>query len=524
MSLLTLQFISNVPQEFLLQYLCLLTFLCGCVELLMGLLRLGFLVEVISTPVISGFTSASAVIIIISQIKHILGISFKSDSIKDEIVKLFQNCHKLKYADTALGVSCIVFLLVLRKFKDISFGNKATKKSFWFISVGRNAIIVVLCCLLSFSIESYGVKVPFKLTSDVEPGLPKFEPPPFGMVQGNSTVTFIEMVQHLRYGFAVIPIIAVLINVSIAKSFATGGTIDATQEMLTLSLCNILASFFHAMPICGAFTRSAVSNTSGVRTPFSNFYSALITIFALTFLTPSFRFIPKTTLAAVLIAAVIFLVDTQIITPLWKCCKRDLVILVSTFLICLYYGVEIGLLIGVLANLIHLIYLWARPTITSDKCKNEYGEYLVVTPDLGLFYPGVDNLYQFLVKTASRNRQKLPVAVNCCYFKGVDYTAIRGLSMIADDFVARNQKLVFYNVREDFQRAYKHSGYNNLTLCSVGENLHEYLFNEVMDFRRSITYPVIDTELQNIKLPANNTNSINAIHEAEKLIKTAESV
>lgn len=127
--------------------------------------------------------------------------------------------------------------------------------------------------------------------------------------------------------------------------------------MLTLSLCNILASFFHSMPICGAFTRSAVSNASGVRTPFSNFYSgryllynlqfeisiyevsryfymiaknlhvfisfsALITIFALTFLTPSFRFIPKTTLAAVLIAAVIFLVDIQIITPLWKCCSK----------------------------------------------------------------------------------------------------------------------------------------------------------------------------------------------------------
>lgn len=74
----------------------------------------GFLVEVISTPVISGFTSASAVIIIVSQIKHILGINYKSDSVKDDIVKLVENCHKLKYADTALGIACIVFLLILR--------------------------------------------------------------------------------------------------------------------------------------------------------------------------------------------------------------------------------------------------------------------------------------------------------------------------------------------------------------------------------------------------------------------------
>lgn len=74
----------------------------------------GFLVEVISTPVISGFTSASAVIIIVSQIKHILGIDYKSDSFNDDIVKLFENCHKLKYGDTALGVACIILLLSLR--------------------------------------------------------------------------------------------------------------------------------------------------------------------------------------------------------------------------------------------------------------------------------------------------------------------------------------------------------------------------------------------------------------------------
>ncbi len=129
--------------------------------------------------------------------------------------------------------------------------------------------------------------------------------------------------------------------------------------MLTLSMCNMFASCFSSMPICGAFTRSAVSNASGVRTPFSNFYSgkyttfsttlnqtvqkpgfllvfffylrqfffptftALITIFALTFLTPWFHYIPKATLAAVLIAAVVFLVDIQICKPLWKCCSKS---------------------------------------------------------------------------------------------------------------------------------------------------------------------------------------------------------
>lgn len=88
--------------------------------------------------------------------------------------------------------------------------------------------------------------------------------------------------------------------------------------MLALAMCNIVGSFIMAMPTCGAFTRSALSQASGVKTTMSNFYSSVLVLLAILFLTPHFHLIPRAVLSSVLISAVIFLVDYQIVKPLWK--------------------------------------------------------------------------------------------------------------------------------------------------------------------------------------------------------------
>lgn len=106
---------------------------------------------------------------------------------------------------------------------------------------------------------------------------------------------------------------------------ANGGTIDATQEMLALAICNITGSLVRSMPICGAFTRSAVSQASGVQTTLSNIYATVLMLLAIMFLTPHFHLIPRAVLSAVLICAVVYLVDYQIVKPLWKT-NRELII------------------------------------------------------------------------------------------------------------------------------------------------------------------------------------------------------
>lgn len=166
---------------------------------------------------------------------------------------------------------------------------------------------------------------------------------------------------------------------------ASGQIIDASQELLTLSLCNVFGSFFSSMPITGSFSRSAVNHASGVQTPLGGVYTGtyprhtknsqiiktfllgIMVILALSFLTPYFAFIPKASLAAVIICAVIFMIELEVVKPMWKSSKKDLVPTFATFLLCLAIGVEYGILVGVAINILFLLYPSARPTLYIEK-------------------------------------------------------------------------------------------------------------------------------------------------------------
>lgn len=99
---------------------------------------------------------------------------------------------------------------------------------------------------------------------------------------------------------------------------ADGKTIDATQEMLALGVCNIASSFVSSMPVTGALSRGAVNNASGVRTTFGGIYTGIVVIVSLHLFTPYFSYIPKASLASVIIAAVVFMVELQVVKPMWR--------------------------------------------------------------------------------------------------------------------------------------------------------------------------------------------------------------
>lgn len=192
------------------------------------------------------------------------------------------------------------------------------KKSLWFLSISRNALIVFFCALIAFLYETKVGKTPFRLSSHVPSGLPTFKPPPFSTTVNNQTISVFQMMHDLGSGIVVVPIVAILANVAIAKSFAAGKVVDATQEMIALGLCNIFGSFVQSMPTTGAFTRSAVAHTSGVSTPLQGIYSGSIILLALSFLTPFFYYIPRSTLSAILMCAVMTLIDYEIVPKLWR--------------------------------------------------------------------------------------------------------------------------------------------------------------------------------------------------------------
>lgn len=166
-------------------------------------------------------------------------------------------------------------------------------KVIWLISTARNALVVIVCSAIAYMFNSADSGSPFVLTGPVRSGLPPFGLPPFSTQVKNETLGFIEMCSELGASIALVPVIGVLGNVAIAKAFANGGKVDATQELITLGICNVLGSCASAMPVTGSFSRSAVNHASGVKTPMGGLYTGLLILLALSLLTPHFYFIPK---------------------------------------------------------------------------------------------------------------------------------------------------------------------------------------------------------------------------------------
>ncbi|XP_063235375.1 sodium-independent sulfate anion transporter-like isoform X2 [Bacillus rossius redtenbacheri] len=434
----------------------LLCFLSGCVELLCGLLHLGFLMELVSVPVVSGFTSAAALIIASSQLKGLLGLRYSAESFVEAWRQLFLNISSIRLPDLALSACCVTALLLLRKLKDVRPGGKNQSrrqkvlgKVLFFVSTGRNAMVVVVCAAAAYFFSTRGTP-PFLLTGRIQPGLPPVAPPPFSTAVGNTTLGFLDMCRQLGSGIGVVPVVSILGNVAIAKAFTTGMRLDATQEMITLGLCNIAGSFVRSMPVTGSFSRSAVNNASGVRTPMGGLYTGILIVLALSLLTPYFYFIPRATLSSVIICAVIFMVEVSTVSALWKTSKRDLVPALVTFVACLGLGVEVGILVGIAVDVCFLVYFNARPKVAVERAVCPGGpEYLLVTPAGGLLFPAAEFLRDAVAAAGGSDQA---VVLSCRHVQRLDFTAAQGVASIARDLAAQGRRLVLGDVAPEVAR------------------------------------------------------------------------
>ncbi|KAG4075951.1 hypothetical protein HA402_003777 [Bradysia odoriphaga] len=448
-SLLTFQSTGGSWQKAVL-----LSFVAGIIELLMGIFGLGFLVDFVSGPVASGFTSAVALIIVTSQVKDILGISAKGATFLDIWKSILQDIHNIRAWDTVLGAVCIAVLLSMKILASIKIGpqedDQKTKsqrilnKTFWLIGTSRNAILVVVCGIVGYSFKNAKM-TPFKLIGEIPPGLPSVQLPPFSM-QPDSDETFSDMISSMGSGLIVVPLIALMESIAICKAFSNGKSVDATQELIAIGTSNIFNSFFQGFPITGSLSRGAVNNASGVRTPLGGLYTGLLVLFALLFFTPYFAFIPKSTLAAIIIAAVVFMVEVKVVKPMWRSKKTDLVPGLGAFISCLVLRLEIGILVGIGINMAFILYHAARPKISIETLVTVSGtKYLIITPDRCLIFPSVDYVRNLVLKQSLR--QNLPVVIDCSHIYGADFTAAKVIESLTNDFAARQQPLFFYNLK-----------------------------------------------------------------------------
>ena len=326
--------------------------LSGVMLVVLGLLRLGFLANLLSHPVISGFISASGVLIATSQLKHILGVRAEGETWPEMLGELAGSLGTINIATLAIGVPATVFLFWVRKglkpaLQRLGMAPRAAEMT---AKAGPVvAVAVTILAVIGFGLETRGVSV----VGAIPQGLPPFALPS----------TELALIEALWVPALLISVIGFVESVSVAQTLAAKRRqrIVPDQELIGLGASNIASAFSGGYPVTGGFARSVVNFDAGAQTPAAGAYTAVGIALASLFLTPLLFHLPNATLAATIIVAVLSLVDLKTPGRLWRYSKADFAAHAATIAITLVAGVELGVIAGVAVGL--LLYLWraSRP-------------------------------------------------------------------------------------------------------------------------------------------------------------------
>ncbi|MGB3243974.1 MAG: sulfate permease [Sulfitobacter sp.] len=356
-SLMTAAALSNIVEQGTMGYAVAalsLAALSGVILLAMGLLRLGFVANFLSHPVIAGFITASGIIIAASQLKHILGIDADGHNLLTLVISLAEHLGQINWITAIIGTFATGFLFWVRK------GLKPLLEGFGLssgltgvlVKSGPVAVVVITTLVVwGFGLAEQGVKIVGEVPQSLPPlTLPSFSP---------------ELLGQLLLPAFLISLIGFVESISVAQTLAAKKRqrIDPDQELIGLGAANIGASLTGGFPVTGGFSRSVVNFDAGAETPAAGAFTAVGLAIAALALTPLIYFLPKATLAATIIVAVLSLVDFSILKRSWNYSKADFAAVLVTILMTLAMGVEVGVSAGVgLSILLHL-YKSSRPHI-----------------------------------------------------------------------------------------------------------------------------------------------------------------
>ena len=321
-----------------------LSLFVGIIQFILGFLKFGFVVNFLSKPVISGFTSGAALIIGISQLKHLFGIEIVSNKNPYQLLfDVFQHLKELNFWTLGIGIFSILIILWIKKIN---------QKQHLKIPVALIVVVLGIGIIYLFKLEVFGVKI----LGNIPSGLPEFKLPVFD----------ISKLSGLTPIAVTIALVGFMEAISISKAIEDkyeDYEIDANQELIALGTANIMGSFFQAYPTTGGLSRTAVNHQSGAKTGISALVSALIVGITLLFFTPVFYYLPNAVLGAIIIVAVFGLIDVKYPVQLFKRRKDEFLLLIITFFITIIIGVKEGIILGVLFSLLLMVYRTSVPHI-----------------------------------------------------------------------------------------------------------------------------------------------------------------
>jgi SulP family sulfate permease len=409
-----------------------LTLLVGVLLLLMGLLRMGFVANFLSHPVISGFISGSALLIAVSQFKHLLGVPADGLTLLQVLPALYAQLPELHLPTLLLGLGSLALLLLLR-----NLGRCGVAAALALRARQLSALLLMLLAIAlsaALQLETYGVRVVGTVASGLPPlVLPSLE---------------LELLRELLPAALLIALVGFVESVSIAQSLAMRKrqSISPDLELLGQGAANIAAACSGGMPVAASFSRSALALQSNVATPLVGVFAAGLMLAAVLGLAPLLQHLPQAVLAASIMVAVLGLVDLSSIRRTWRYSRQEGAAQLATLLGVLLHGVEAGILLGVGLSLTLFLWRTSRPHMAvvgqvpgSEHFRNVERYQVVESPsvlslrvDESLYFPNARYLEEHIAALIAKHSGVRHLVLMCPGVNQIDASALDTLEAISE--------------------------------------------------------------------------------------------
>ncbi len=409
--------------------------LSGVILIVMGVFKLGFLANFLSHPVIAGFITASGIIIATSQLKHVLGVDATGHNLVELLMSLVRNVLDTHFITLVLGICATLFLYWVRKGLKPLLRRLGASAGVADVLTKTGPVVAVVGTTLAvwyFDLANHGVSV----VGAVPQSLPPFTLPSFS----------VELTRALLIPALLISIIGFVESISVAQTLAAKKRqrIEPNQELLGLGAANVGAAFTGGFPVTGGFSRSVVNFDAGAETAAAGAFTAGLLAVAAVSLTPLVYYLPKATLAATIIVAVMSLVDFSILSRTWVYSKADFAAVLTTILLTLGLGVEAGVTAGVAISILLFLYKTSRPHVAevglvpqTQHFRNIHRHSVVTDPSLvtirvdeSLYFANARFLEDYLYDRAVESADIKHLVLMCSAVNEIDMSAMESLEAV----------------------------------------------------------------------------------------------
>jgi SulP family sulfate permease len=412
-----------------------LAFLSGAMLLAMGLLRLGFLANFLSHPVISGFITASALLITASQLKTLMGVTADGHSLLELLWALAHQVPNTHVLTLAVGIAATAFLFWVRKgLKPLLVRMGIAAKAADVITKAGPVVAIAVTTGLAWALgwQAQGMRI----VGTIPQGLPPLTLPSWDLA----------LWRELAVPALLISVVGFVESVSVAQTLAARRRqrIEPDQELVALGASNLSAAFTGGLPVTGGFSRSVVNFDAGAQTPAAGVYTAIGILLATLMLTPALYYLPQATRAATIIVAVLSLVDFGVLRRTWAYSKPDFVAVAATLGATLALGVETGLVVGVAVSLALYLFRTSRPHIATvgrvpgtEHFRNVLRHDVQVDPEIlslrvdeSLYFANARALEDKINDAVAEQPALRHVILQCSAINDIDASALESLEAI----------------------------------------------------------------------------------------------